>query len=162
MTNQKLIETFLPDGRKVVNLYSLVLGGAPLESFVGKTCHIPGFQVGTPPGSVGVAWTVGQIRDLEIKTLGKPFDDKYNPADALPPTARGEGGFGSTGTGTGPAPGSDDDRAMEADVSEGYAAGRIEERAAVVAYLRNLTSDWSGEQLADAIERGEHRAGGER
>lgn len=82
MTNQTLIETFLPDGRKVVNLYSLVLGGAPLESFVGKTCHIPGFQVGTPPGSVGVAWTVGQIRDLEIKTLGKPFDDKYNPAEA--------------------------------------------------------------------------------
>lgn len=138
------------------------------------------------------------------------------PADSLPPTARGEGGFGSTGTGTGPAPGSDDDRAylkarvqtLEAEVSEARAEaakraaeverlraeverrrdvydlmgavehsanklaahenrGAWEERAAIVAYLRQSASvadefgavAYAIAEEADAIEAGNHRAG---
>lgn len=81
-----MIEAFLPDGRKVVNLYSLILDGASLESFVGKTCYIPDFQVGIPPGKVRTAWTVGQIRDLEIETLGAALDDEYDPAEADRPS----------------------------------------------------------------------------
>lgn len=37
-----------------------------------------------------------------------------------------------------------------------------EERDAVVAWLRGLTSDWSARQLSDFIERGEHRREEER
>jgi len=71
------------------------------------------------------------------------------PADSLPPTERGAGGFGSTGTGTGtgPAPGSDDDRA--------YLEARVRHLEAAVAEARAEAAQWAAE--LDAL-----RAGGAR
>jgi len=102
------------------------------------------------------------------------------PANSLPATARGAGGFGSTGTG----PVDSDDRArlearvraLEAECAEAraeaaqWAAKLDEERAAVVAYLRKsaAVADEFGAvpfaiaEEAEAIERGEHRAVGAR
>lgn len=99
------------------------------------------------------------------------------PADALPATARGAGGFGSTGPGP-----VDDDRArlearvraLEAEViearaeAEKWAAELDGERAAVVAWLRSQVSQAAAavclayDHAASAIAAGEHRAGGAR
>lgn len=126
-------------------------------------------------------------------------------ADSLPPTARGAGGFGSTGTGPAPATvepypsgvweydyragsyvftGPPDEalremtariRHLEAAVSEAraeaaqWAAELDGERGDVVAALRRASSRGPMglslvdiDSIADAIERGEHRAGGAR
>lgn len=86
------------------------------------------------------------------------------PADSLPPTERGAGGFGSTGTG--PAPGYDDDRG--GGYSKGYRAGyddAEEDRALLEARVRALEAEVAearAERDQWAAELDALRAGGAR
>ena len=91
-------------------------------------------------------------------------DVALTPADTLPPTQRGAGGFGSTGTG--PAPGYDDDRG--GGYSKGYRAGyddATEDRALLEARIRALEAEVAearAEAAKWAAELDALRAGGAR
>ena len=71
----------LPDGRIVVNLYTLLESGTEPDTLIGREVFVSDFQVGVHPDPIQVAWTSRAVAELE----GQLWDDAVQLGSADEP-----------------------------------------------------------------------------